>query len=196
MTKRKGRAKSISKNILNTTTIDKKTNKKISKNKPEIIKNKNYNKKINELEKENNNLKEEINKLKKELHDKDKIIKKQKAKIKEQINTINELKTNKNKFNKLVGEIKDLISVIPFDVWPGEKIISIIFKSVEENILYPVLCQRSDKFTRLKNIIYDKYPEYKEYENYFLFNGEKINENETLKENKINDGSIIIIYSN
>ena len=44
--------------------------------------------------------------------------------------------------------------------------------------------------------MYDKYPRYKERENIFLFNGEKIKENETLEENRIKDGGIITIYSN
>ena len=71
-----------------------------------------------------------------------------------------------------------------------------INKTYQLHFQYSVLCKSKDKFIRLKNIIYDKYPEYKEYENYFLFNEKKINENETLEENKIKDGSIITIYSN
>ena len=169
---------------------------KIKDNSKEIINNFIYNIKINELEKENQKLKEEINKLKKELHDKNEITNRQQFKIKEQENTIEDIKINNNREkNKLIDKIGKIKSIIPFEILPGEKIMSIIFKSDDENILYSVLCKNSDKFTRLKSIVYDKYPEFKENENYFLFNGEKINELKTLDENKIKDGSIITIYS-
>ena len=130
--------------------------------------------------------------MKKQLHDKDEIIKKQELKIKDHENTI----FNKNKeLEKLLDEIKTIKSIIPFEILPGEKIMSIIFKSDDQNIFNSILCKSTDQFTRIKNIIYEKYPEYKENENYFLFNGEKINEDETLEKNKIKDGSIITIYS-
>ena len=197
LTERKERTKSQNKNRLNVTPKFQKANKKIRKIEPEIINKKNTNKKINELEMENKKLKEEINKLKKELYDKDKIIKKQNIKIKEQKKTLNDIINNNKKQNKdSLEKLEKIKSIIPFDILPGEKIMSIIFKSIDENILYSVLCKNADKFTRLKNIIYDKFPEYKEYENYFLFNEEKINEAKTLEENKIKDGSIITIFSN
>ena len=197
LTERKERTKSQNKYRLNETPKFQKTNKINKKIQPGIINNKNTNKKINELEMENKKLKEEINKLKKELYNKDKIIKKQNIKIKEQKNSLNDIVNNNRKQNKdLLDEIEKIKSIIPFDILPGEKIMSIIFKSDDENILYSILCKNSDKFTRLKNIIYDKYPEYKEYENYFLFNEEKINENKTLEENKIKEGSIITIFRN
>ena len=197
LTERKERTKSQNKNRLNVTPKFQKANKKIRKIEPGIINKKNTNKKINELEMENKKLKEEINKLKKELYDKDKIIKKQNIKIKEQKKTLNDIINNNKKQNKdSLEKLEKIKSIIPFDILPGEKIMSIIFKSIDENILYSVLCKNADKFTRLKNIIYDKFPEYKEYENYFLFNEEKINEAKTLEENKIKDGSIITIFSN
>jgi len=170
---------------------------KIKANLKELRNNLFATKATNELEKKNKEFEEEINKLKKELEDKDKIIKKQNIKIKELENTIKETKINNNKdIEKLLDEIKKIKSIIPFDILPGEKIMSIIFKSDDQNILYSVVCKSTDKMIRLKNIIYDKYPEYKEYENDFLFKGEKINENKTLEDNKIKDGSIITIYNN
>ena len=112
-------------------------------------------------------------------------------------NTFENTIFNKNKeLEKLLDEIKKIKSNIPFEILPGEKIMSIIFKSDDQNILYSVLCKNTDKFERLENIIYDKYPEYKKYEKYFLFKGEKINEIKTLEENKINDGSILTICCN
>jgi len=182
--------------LLNIVNEAKKVPIKIKDNPKEKINNFIYNNKINELEKENQKLKEEINKLKKELNNKNEIINQQQLKIKEQESTIEYIKINNNReMNKLKDKIGKIKSIIPFEIFPGEKIMPIIFKSDDQNILYSVLCKNTDKFTRLKSIIYDNYPEYKEYENYFLFNGEKINELKTLDENKIKDGSIITIYS-
>ena len=189
--------KDLNKNELNSLDKTNKKAKSMRKFKSERINNKNSQKRINELEEENKKLKEENNKLEKELEDKDEIIKMQQLKIKDHENTIKETKINNNKeLEKLLDEIKKIKSIIPFDILPGEKIMSIIFKSDDQNILYSVVCKNTDQFTRIKYIIYDKYPEYKESENHFLFNGEKINENKTLEDNKIKDGSLITIYSN
>ena len=76
----------------------------------------------------------------------------------------------------------------------GEKIISIIFISIDQKILYSIICKNTDKFTRLENILYDKYPEYKDTENYFIFNGKKINRFNTIDENNISNNSIITLY--
>ena len=85
---------------------------------------------INELEDENKKLKEEINKMKKELEDKDEIIKKQELKIKEHENIIEEIIINTNKeLEKLMDEKEKIKSIIPFEILPEEKIMSIIFKS-------------------------------------------------------------------
>ena len=193
LTDRNEKNENQNKNRLNATPLPKKRFIKIKKNPKEVIKNITSKKIKNELERENSNLKEEINKLKKELIEKDKIIQKQNTIIKRMKYIIN---NNKKQNKDLLDEIKKIKSIIPFDILPGENIMSIIFKSDDENIISSVLCKSTDKFIRLKNIIYNKYPEYKEYENYFLFNEKKINENETLEENKIKDGSIITIYSN
>ena len=45
----------------------------------------------------------------------------------------------------------------------------------------------------IENILYDKYPEYIEYENYFLVNGIKINKNKTIEQNNIKYSDIIIL---
>ena len=195
LTERNETAKNQNKNEINFVGKTKKRTKSYRKIKPEVINNIDSKKRINELEEENKKLKEEINKMKKQLNDKDEIIKNQELKIKEHENTIENARINNNKeLEKLMDEIKKIKSIIPFEILPEEKIMAIIFQSDDQNILHSVLCKNTDQFKRIKDIIYDKYPEYKENENYFLFNGKKINENETLEENKIIDGSIITIF--
>ena len=73
---------------------------------------------------------------------------------------------------------------------------TIIIISNDKKIHYSFLCKNTDKFTRIEKLIYEKYPEYKKTENYFFVNGNKINKNETLEENKIKNSDIITIIDN
>ena len=42
-------------------------------------------------------------------------------------------------------------------------------------------------------LLYDEYPEYKETENYFLVNGNRVKRFKTIKENQIKNGKPIIL---
>ena len=48
-------------------------------------------------------------------------------------------------------------------------------------------------FDNLENLFYEKFDKYKETENNFLCNGGAINKSQTLEENNIKDGSIIVM---
>lgn len=99
-----------------------------------------------------------------------------------------------NSFNdKLKAELDNLKSVMALDVRPGEKLISVAFLSEDQNIHYSVICKNTDKFERLEDLLYDKYPEYKQPNNCFKVDGNKINKKDTLEKNKIKDKSIIIL---
>ena len=41
--------------------------------------------------------------------------------------------------------------------------------------------------------MYNNYPDYEEYENYFLVNGRKINKNKTIEENSIKDKDVLTL---
>ena len=45
-------------------------------------------------------------------------------------------------------------------------------------------------------MLYEKYPNYKDTENYFLVNGNRINRNRTLEENKIKNNDILTLLIN
>ena len=53
--------------------------------------------------------------------------------------------------------------------------------------------KNNDKFSKLEDILYDKYPAYKDSENYFLFNGKRINKHRTLEENKIKNNDVLTL---
>ena len=123
----------------------------------------------NEKIKDNNNNKEEknniqINKNKNEIED-----------IKENDNSKEVLLVNQN--------CKD----------NNDNKISLYFQSVDQKIKETILCQSNEKFHILEGILYEKYPQYKESENYFIVNGVKVNRFKTLKENNIKNGDKIVL---
>ena len=98
--------------------------------------------------------------------------------------------------NKIISkdeEIRELKERFPFNLEKGEKLISIIFISLNQEIHHSIFCKNTDVFTTVENLLYNEYPKYRETENFFIFNGIKVNKNKTLNENKIENSSIIIL---
>ena len=162
------------------------------------------------VEKEKNQkLNEKINNLEKLLKEKEKIIneetlnkekdfieKKETSKnlsIQGEINNTEEIVKLLGQLREKEEEIKSLKSSIPFDIKKGEKIMSVILASKNEDIYYSFICKNTDKFSKLENIFYDEYPEFTESENRFFLKGKKINKYKTLEENKVNNNDIIMI---
>ena len=75
---------------------------------------------------------------------------------------------------------------------------SVIFRSLDQKILYSIICKNTDKFNKLENKIYELklFEEYAESDNYFIVNGKKVIKHKTLEENKIKDNDIILINKN
>jgi len=175
-------------------------NEKIKVLEQEIIKEKNNNKllieKIERLEKLINT-KGEIN-----IKDKQNI-----NKINEEYSLFNELNNNLNKINtdfninkndknNILEEItiKDkIIQNNPNQLLEGEKLLSVVFMSVDQKVNYTCICKNTDKFNIIENILYEKYPEYLESDNNFYINGNKINKYKSLEFNKIKNNDIIIL---
>ena len=91
-------------------------------------------------------------------------------------------------------EIQEMKSRYPFELLKGEKLISLIFMSYNQEIHYSLICKDSDKFTIVENLLYDEFPKFRETENYFISDGNKINKYKTLKENNLKNGSIVMLY--
>ena len=97
---------------------------------------------------------------------------------------------------KKIKDLESKISRYPFDINEGEKLMSIIIKSEDNNICVPIIAKNSYKFTKIEEEIYQIFNEYSEKENYFTLKGNKINRNKTLEENGIKDKDIIIMKNN
>ena len=150
----------------------------INELKKQLIKEKNKNQK---LEAENNKLKNLNNNL----------IQQYEVKIKELNNII-------NKKNKVIQELSSYnqkdFSIT--SIKPGEKIMTVNFVSMgNQNIgHYSLACKNTDLFIRLEEQLYNDYPQFKNYETYFMVNTKRIKRFKTLEENKIRNKDIINMF--
>ena len=95
--------------------------------------------------------------------------------------------------DKEINELKKLNSRYPLELLEGEKLISVIFTSTDKKIHYSIICKNTDTFSKIEKLLYDEFPGYKNSENIFTVNGNKINRYETLEENKIYNSDIITL---
>ena len=176
----------------------------------------NLNNRIKELEKNNND-------LEKKLNDKENEIKTLKNNEDKYINEINNYKSetekiknenqenNKNNDKKdkmlltlmeqikakddTINELRKRIDNSQINLKEGEKenLIPVIVVTADSKVHYAFICKKTDKFHVIEDMLYEKYPEYLETENYFTVNGIKINKNKTIEENKIKYSDIIIL---
>ena len=155
--------------------------------------NEEYKNKINELEKR-------IKELEIQLEEKNKIIREEKLQnnsLTKKILELENILNNKEKSKEIIElekEIKLFKSYYNFS--SEDKLISINFISIFQDINYQLIAKNSDEFSKLEKLLYDNYPKYKDTENYFLVGGKKINRNRTLRENEIKDEAIITLGIN
>ena len=112
-----------------------------------------------------------------------------------------DIKRLNNIFLNINSKIKELENEINlfrsyYKYTEGEKLISIKFNSVDQEINFNIITKNTEIFSQLELILYEKYPKYIDSENYFLVNGNKINKHRSLKENKISNNDVITLEIN
>ena len=95
--------------------------------------------------------------------------------------------------DKEIKNLKLKLSRYPVELNEGEELMSVIFISVDQNLNCSIICKNADKFNTVENKLYNYYSEFAENENYFTFNGIKINKYKTLEENNIKNNNIILL---
>ena len=70
----------------------------------------------------------------------------------------------------------------------------VYFTSVDQNIHYPIPCINTDKFAEVEQKLYKQYPEYRDTNNYFRYNGKEVERSKTIGENNIGNGMPVILY--
>ena len=87
--------------------------------------------------------------------------------------------------------INDIKLNIPIEIKKGEKMMSVIFISIDEVIHYSIICKNTDIFSNIEDKFYDKYPEYKNTQSEFIINGNKVDRFKNIDDNKIKNNDII-----
>ena len=155
--------------------------------------NKEYINKINEFEKY-------IKELESKIKEKDIIINEEKIKNENLNKKLKELQniSNKNLDINNIIELKNEIKLFREynNFSEGEKLISINFTSLEQDIDYSIIIKNTEIFSKIEIMLYNKYPKYTETENYFLVGGNRINRHKTLEKNNIKNNDIITLYIN
>ena len=124
-------------------------------------------------------------------------IKELKLKINNQINQINPYNYNNSlKMNELYEKIVDLqekLKRFPFILEKDEKLMSIIFSSINQNIHYSIVCKNTDTINKLEAELYREYPQFSETNNYFMCKGKVLNKFHTFKSDNIKSGDVILV---
>ena len=165
---------------------------------------------INKYKKKIKNLEIELTEEKKKNKESDYIILNLKKDINREIQKNNELKKqldyqnipNKNleallelilEKHKKIKELELQLSRITFKIKEGEELISIIFISSDEKVLFSNICKNTDEFNEIEKQLYNNFPEYNEDDIFFSFKGKKIDRKKTLEQNGIKNNDFIII---
>ena len=133
---------------------------------------------------ENNNLKIIINNLKNENNLLNQFKEKNKL-LQEEIQKFKASNNNQNNSQEyLIPSLK-----------PGEKIMTINFVSMENQDIghFNLICKNSDLFIRLEERLYNKFPQFKDFETYFEVNTRRIKRFKTIEENKIKGNDLVTI---
>ena len=94
---------------------------------------------------------------------------------------------------KIIDELKEKLARYPFELSKGEKLISVIFYSMDQKIQYSVSCKNTEIFIKLEEKLYREYPQYSDLDNFFMVNGKAIRKFKSLEENNIKNSDIIIV---
>ena len=69
----------------------------------------------------------------------------------------------------------------------------VYFTSNDQRFNYPIACANTDIFAEVEEKLYQEYPEYRETNNYFIMNGKQILRFKTIGENKITNGTPVML---
>lgn len=92
-----------------------------------------------------------------------------------------------------IEELKQKLGRYPCGLAEGESLISVIFTSSDQKIHQSIICKNTEKFSRLEETLYEKFPEYSDTSNFFYVKDKTVSRFKSLKENNINDSEIILL---
>ena len=95
--------------------------------------------------------------------------------------------------NEKIDDLNAKLKRYPFVLEEGEKIMSIIFTSVDQKLNYSMICKNTDTISQLELKLYEEYPKLEGSKYYFICNGTVLKKFEKLEELKIKSGDIIVL---
>ena len=90
----------------------------------------------------------------------------------------------------------DHIIIIEIEENEEDEGINVNITSSGQNINVSIKCQKNDKFKVLEYKLYEKYPDLKNKNHYYICNGNMIDIEKTIEQNKIIDKDNILLYNN
>ena len=72
-------------------------------------------------------------------------------------------------------------------------IISVLFRSVDDQINYAVTCKKSEIFSNVEKKLIDKFPDYKNKKLFYIQNGKVIDKEKSLEENGVTSGFAVLV---
>ena len=139
-------------------------------------------KKIQQLTLENNNLNEKIKHLQFQLNSKN-----------NKSNVINNDSNEMVRLYKKIEELTEKLNRYPFILEKNERMLTVVFISISQNVNYPMICKNTDSIHKLEEELYKEYPNLGESDNYFLCKGMVINKFKKFEELNIKNGDAILI---
>ena len=158
-----------------------------------------------------NNLKKELIMTKKKVEEQKTIIKKLQTKIQKMdeinVNNLNVIQSLENEISQKKKELDDF--KIKFDqinsqgnnniqniqLKAGGQLSCVNFTSVDNRIHFAIPCYDTDIFAFVEEKLYQEYPEYRETNNSFIFNGDEILRFKSISSNKIGNGKLVILVT-
>ena len=104
----------------------------------------------------------------------------------------NKLKEENINLKKEIKKLKETISKYPLILSENEYIILLIIMTEDEKVIFSLMCKNTDKFIKIEEIFYEKYPEYIVNKGIFFLHNNIIDKNKTLEESGVKNNDIII----
>ncbi len=74
-----------------------------------------------------------------------------------------------------------------------ERLMTLTIISKDEEIHFTTICHKKDYFSKIKELLFEQYPEYKKDKNIFYLKDKKIGENKSLENNGVKDNDILLL---
>ena len=105
---------------------------------------------------------------------------------------LNKIKEENIKLKNENKKLKEIISKGRLDLKEKEYLLSLIIKTKDEKVLFSLIRKITDKFIKVEEEFYERYPEYLECKGEFRLRNNIIDKNKTLEESKLKNSDIII----